>query len=772
MKKSFSIISSVALLALASCADVPAPYEIHNEGGSQTLILSETFASSLGKFTNYTTSGEGKWVNDYSTAKATGYDNASKVTTAGTYYLVSPEVDLTGIDSAYVTYDYIVRYNKGDENQQLLITDTFDVMNPADGWRVLYQNHVEGADWSTFSNAAVNIPEAFKGKKIHLALRYNTNATSGSTWEVKNFKVIRGVADDMLRPLPGPVEGIYFQSFASDFGKCQNFTTSGEGAWIIDYKTAKATGYDNATKKTTAGTYYLVTPEITLKDTTEAYVEYKYILRYNNGDENQQVLISTSWSQDAPADGWTLLNKKHVEGTDWTNFANTQVQIPEEFIGKTVRLAFRYNTNATSGSTWEVQSVGVYEGKAEEPIDSKPISGKGKGTADDPYNVAAITSLCASGNIPADKVYAKGIVSKIKEISTSYGNATYYISDDGTTNGQFYVYRGYSVGGKKFQSESELKVGDVVVVYGQLIDYNGTKEFTQGNQIYSLNATGDDGGSGGSSEVKNVTIAEFNAAAEGSQYYRLTGTVSNLKDGDAYGNFDLTDATGSVYVYGLLDKAGGKKQQFQELAKEKGIVNTCTLTIIGQRGSYNGKIEVVNAYFVAIEGDDTQGGSGGSDVVKGISLAEFDNSGFEKWEDDSTPLQWKSSTSAGNGTLSKSTDAHSGNYSVQVAGTTAANKRLGSTEITLEAGTYNIKFYAKAASGSSASVRPGYVPVTSNGVGSYVYGDYTNDINDAGWVEINHSFTLGSKTTVNLVIMNSKNPGGMLLIDDYTITKE
>lgn len=104
-------------------------------------------------------------------------------------------------------------------------------------------------------------------------------------------------------------------------------------------------------------------------------------------------------------------------------------------------------------------------------------------------------------------------------------------------------------------------------------------------------------------DAQTVTIAEFNAAAESTDvWYQLTGTVSNLKDGDLYGNFDLTDETGSVYVYGLLAEKGGAKKKFQELVAEKGIVEGCKLTLIGNRGSYNDKIEVLNAYFVAIEG--------------------------------------------------------------------------------------------------------------------------------------------------------------------------
>ena len=103
-------------------------------------------------------------------------------------------------------------------------------------------------------------------------------------------------------------------------------------------------------------------------------------------------------------------------------------------------------------------------------------------------------------------------------------------------------------------------------------------------------------------EVKTVTIAQFNAAEVSNEvWYQLTGTVKNLKDGDIYGNFDLEDATGSVYVYGLLSEKGGEKKQFQTLATEKGIKNGSKLTIIGNRGVHNDKIEVLNAYFVSVE---------------------------------------------------------------------------------------------------------------------------------------------------------------------------
>lgn len=110
-------------------------------------------------------------------------------------------------------------------------------------------------------------------------------------------------------------------------------------------------------------------------------------------------------------------------------------------------------------------------------------------TPDAPYTVAQANELIAAGKGLDDKVYVKGIITSINEVSLQYGNATYFISDDGTENGQLEVFRGYAGGGEKFTSEDEIAVGDVVIVYGKLTNYNGTYEFTTGSQIYYLEHT-------------------------------------------------------------------------------------------------------------------------------------------------------------------------------------------------------------------------------------------------------------------------------------------
>lgn len=383
MNKLLTLAAACTLaLGFTACEDVPSPYGLPTEKqqqqpASKEVLLEETFASSLGSFKNYTTSGDGAWKIDFKTAKASGYDNAAKKTTAGTYYLVSSEIDLTGVDNAYVALDYILRYNKGDENQQLLITDAFNAEKPAEGWTVVNQKWTEAADWKNFVNDKVAIPAAFLGKKVHIAFRYNTDDKSGSTWEIKNLKVQRGTVTPSTpeQPVQPNTNGpLIDESFAASLGAFTSQTTSGEGAWKIDFKSAKASGYDNASKKTTAGTYYLVSPEVdlTAAKTEGAHVALEYILRYNKADANQQLLITDAYNPAQPEAGWTVLNQQWTEGKDWKSYTAANYDIPEAFVGKKVRIAFRYNSDDKSGSTWQIKNVKLALGHLDQPVQPTP----------------------------------------------------------------------------------------------------------------------------------------------------------------------------------------------------------------------------------------------------------------------------------------------------------------------------------------------------------------------------------------------------------------
>lgn len=240
-----------------------------------------------------------------------------------------------------------------------------------------------------------------------------------------------------------------------------------------------------------------------------------------------------------------------------------------------------------------------------------PEDANGYGILDYPFTACMANVFAGNleqGETTTEDYYVKGKIADIKyTFSEQYGTATFFISRDGSNDYTFQAYSVYYLENKPWvEGNTQIKVGDEVVICGKLTNYNGTPETASKKAyIYSLNGVTKNEMGEKPEEIKSVTIAEFNAAAESSSvWYQLTGIVNNLKDNDMYGNFDLEDETGSVYVYGVLSEKGGAKRLFQELVAAKGIQNGSKLTIIGNRGSYNGKIEVTNAYFVSVDNSD------------------------------------------------------------------------------------------------------------------------------------------------------------------------
>ncbi len=415
MKKTFQFLAlAFAALCFTACEDVPAPYNIFSEGAGQGtgshLPYTVTFESSLGDFTTENTVGDFPWTCQHSCAQITSYidtdGDGTKENNPATSWLISPAFDLTGVEAAHVSFDYILRYANASDlatNYQVLVSKDYtkDAGVAAASWTVLPLDLVQVSDWDTWTNTGnLNIPAEFcNTANVTIALRYIAQAKA-ATWEVKNFVLDQGAGDQGAGDNgggSGEEGGVktlpYSEEFSTTLGGFKNYTTSGEGAWTIDYSTAKATGYDNASKVTTAGTYYLVSPEISLAGQTAVHVSYEYILRYNKGDENQQVFITDAFNEATPAEGWTLLVDKHTEGTDWTTFAKEDIAIPAAYLGKTVRIAFRYNTNAESGSTWEVKNFAIAAGA---PGEGGNTGGEGGGSVDTPITNDYITVTAAS----------------------------------------------------------------------------------------------------------------------------------------------------------------------------------------------------------------------------------------------------------------------------------------------------------------------------------------------------------------------------------------
>lgn len=123
-----------------------------------------------------------------------------------------------------------------------------------------------------------------------------------------------------------------------------------------------------------------------------------------------------------------------------------------------------------------------------------------KNTPETAYTVAKALELINAGEGLDANVYVKGQITNIQEvdITDKFGNATYTISDDASAANALLIYRGYYYDKGKFTSKDQIKVGDVVVVYGKLVKFYEKFEMNSGNHIYSIN--------GVVSGVDNITV--------------------------------------------------------------------------------------------------------------------------------------------------------------------------------------------------------------------------------------------------------------------------
>lgn len=214
-----------------------------------------------------------------------------------------------------------------------------------------------------------------------------------------------------------------------------------------------------------------------------------------------------------------------------------QVEIPEaaaKWIGvspdkgeasadpQTIEITVKANADFDRSAKITFKIVG---GSKELTVNQKGDQGeavKGDGSLEKPYSVAEALAVIASGSIPTTEVHTKGIITELGEFGgTKYGNYTYKISDDNSASNYLTVFRGKYIDGDKFTSADQIKLGDVVVVLGKLVNYNNTTpEYDSGSKIITIN---------GSTEPSDgFSVSTLALSAEGSQTSAKFSISSNV----------------------------------------------------------------------------------------------------------------------------------------------------------------------------------------------------------------------------------------------------
>ena len=426
---------------------------------SGEAIFSADFSQSLGEFASVSTSGSLEWYNDYSSAMITGYKDfngdGEKENQAGVTFLVGPEIDLSQIEEAYVATNMAINYERGDlnANNSILISKNYSGdANSATWTQLTYDTEGLNSDF-TFKNKKTAIPAEFMGGKVYIALRHTCSDTQSSTWEVKKIEVIKGKIEDTPEE-PNP-EGEYLnQDFTSSLGGFTSTSVSGTLEWYNDFQSAMITGYQDfngdGQKENQAGETYFVSPAFTIGSTSAVHMAINMAINYERGDlnANNSILISKDYTGNVNSATWTQL----TYDTDGLNadftFKNKEINIPSEFIGSNVVVALRHTCTDTQSSTWEVKSIKVLSGNAEEPgTDPEPTPG-GEGDALIAIDGATVSltapEATASGNVTTTDLNSFGWENAGDPLGAtdSEGTEIIFAQEEGNNPPKFYTATG------------------------------------------------------------------------------------------------------------------------------------------------------------------------------------------------------------------------------------------------------------------------------------------------------------------------------------------
>ena len=230
----------------------------------------------------------------------------------------------------------------------------------------------------------------------------------------------------------------------------------------------------------------------------------------------------------------------------------------------------------------------------DQPVEGTPA---GTGVESDPYNVAgALTYIqtLSADDKPEALVYTKGVISEVVKLGTS-GSIQFKMQDKNVNNSLLVFYCN-NLGNVPFKAQTDLKVGDEVIVCGKVVNYMGnTPEYAPGAYLVSLNGKteGEGGGSTPGGEEKPGEVTEFSidlAYALGTNAYdNGMATINGVEDcktlkigtAKAAGTFTLTMPAGKHTFYAVAWKGTASA----DVTFSNGDAVVKTVTVKGNTGA-------------------------------------------------------------------------------------------------------------------------------------------------------------------------------------------
>ncbi len=216
-------------------------------------------------------------------------------------------------------------------------------------------------------------------------------------------------------------------------------------------------------------------------------------------------------------------------------------------------------TSVTIDAAKTIKAFAVKDGMRDSEIATAAYtvgSSNGDGSLAHPFNIAGAKAYIDNGG--ADEVYVAGVVSSIvKAYNSEFGNAQFWISDDGSAD-EFEAYNCYFLENKWWtDANTQIKVGDVVILCGKLTKYSTTYETSNKNAyLYSLNGnTVDDIPTISKTDITDVSADGVTGQTTTVTFTNNSGwTASVTPDGTVVTS---TSIAGSTITYSVAKNTGG-----------------------------------------------------------------------------------------------------------------------------------------------------------------------------------------------------------------------
>lgn len=214
MKKIAKLMTVLAIAAFTftSCEDVPSPFgtvtppTTDADDGNTELPYNSVNLNSGWALEAIT--ADQPWSQGSSYVQATGYQKwdggETKTNRATKGWLISPAFSTKGYENVKIFFDHTIKYatyTGWEANHKVFVTSNYDETNfSATTWVEVTDFKPVASpytDWTLYSSGELQLPASMAGQEaIHIGFYFEAPADKSTTWELKNFNIEEGIADN------------------------------------------------------------------------------------------------------------------------------------------------------------------------------------------------------------------------------------------------------------------------------------------------------------------------------------------------------------------------------------------------------------------------------------------------------------------------------------------------------------------------------------------------------------------------------------------------